>query len=298
LEKQKTIEKAFTLEGKGLQTGKPVKAFFYPKKEDEGIIFLRRDLPGKPPIRLKEYGALKFSADRRSIVGTDGENFVETTEHVLAASWAAGVDNMLIELDSSEMPALDGSAVQFLRALKGSGLKEQEKSREPIRVKEPIWVEEGESFLGIFPSDSFKISCVFEHPYPACGRQFFSEVISASVFEREIAPARTLWFVPPGPEPIENKAELVKKLGYGRGANLENTLVIDEREMINTARFPDEPVRHNVTDLIGDLYLLGRPLKARVIAVRTNHRLNQELVRKINDSSEGTGLICSTGSTA
>jgi UDP-3-O-acyl N-acetylglucosamine deacetylase len=281
---QKTIEKVFSLEGKGLQTGKPVKVFFYPSDRDEGIIFIRKDIDSAPPIRLRDYDALVLSADRRSIVGTDKKNYVETVEHVLAAMWGAGIDNLRIELDSSELPALDGSAIGFLKALKNAGIKEQAAERQVINIKEPLWAEEKESFLGIFPGDAFKISYIFEHPYSAVGRQSFSEKIHPDLFGRELASARTLWFVPPGPAPLLEKAECVKKKGYGRGSDLENTLVIDEKATVNSPRFPDEAVRHGVLDLIGDLYLLARPLKGRVIAIRSGHKLNLELVKKINET--------------
>jgi UDP-3-O-acyl N-acetylglucosamine deacetylase len=283
LEKQKTIEKEFFLEGKGLQTGKPVKVFFYPEDKNKGISFIRKDLKNKPPICLNDYGSLTFDANRRSIVGTDRENFVETVEHVLAAVWGAQIDNLKIELDASEPPALDGSAIEFLKALKISGVKEFDAEKEFIDIKEPVWAEEKESFLGVFPSNVFKISYVFEHPSPAVGRQSFSEEVSPDLFQRELAPARTLWLVPPGPGSLEEKAEFVRKSGYGKGADSKNTLIIDEKGLVNDARFSDEPVKHGVLDLIGDLYLLAKPLKGRVIAIRSGHKLNLELVRKIKE---------------
>ncbi|MCQ9207602.1 MAG: UDP-3-O-acyl-N-acetylglucosamine deacetylase [Omnitrophica bacterium] len=271
------------MKGKGLQTGKPVEAFFYPAADGEGISFVRKDLKKKPPIRLLDLGCLKFDADRRSIVRADAENYVETVEHLLAALWGAGISNIKIELDSSEPPAMDGSAREFLEALKKAGIKKQNSEKSFIKIKEPVWVEEKNSFLGIFPSDIYKISYIFEHPYAACGRQSFSEVLSPDLFREKIAPARTLWFVPPGPGTIEEKAEAVRKQGYGRGADSENTLVIDENKIVNLPRFPDEPVRHGVLDLIGDLYLLNRPIRGRIIAIRSGHKLNLELVKKINE---------------
>jgi len=281
LARQKTIKKEFFLEGKGLQTGKPVKVFFYPAKAREGISFTRRDLKESVPIRLCGSGSLILTADRRSIVGTDKINYVETVEHLMAAIWGAELDNLKIELDNSEVPALDGSAREFLKALGKAGIKEQNAERALIEIRKPLWVEEKESFLGVFPSDVFKISYIFEHPYPACGKQFFSEVVKPDFFAEKIAPARTLWLVPSGEGSLEEKAENVKKLGYGKGADEENTLVIDEKKILNNTRFPDEPVRHGVLDLVGDLYLLARPMKARIIAIRSGHKLNLELVRRI-----------------
>ena len=278
---QKTIKKDFTLEGKGLQTGKTVKVFFYPGAANEGITFIRKDLEGKPPIKLSNLDSLMLTSDRRSIVGTDKENFIETPEHLLAGLWGAELDNLKIELDTSEPPALDGSAKVFLEAFKKAGRVSQNAERKLIEIKKPLWVEEKESFLGVFPSDVFKISYIFEHPYKNVKRQSFSKVIGPDLFESEIAPARTLWFVPQGKGSIEEKAEAAKARGYGRGADLENTLVIGENAFVNKARFSDEPVRHGVLDLIGDLYLLNKPIKGRFIAIRSGHKLNLELVKRI-----------------
>lgn len=272
------------MEGRGLHTGNPVKIFFYPEEKNKGITFLRKDLKNKPPICLDDYNSLVFSANRRSIVARDKENFVETTEHVLAALWGAGIDNLKIELNSSEPPALDGSAIEFLKAFEKAGIKEEAAEKEPITIIKPVWAEEKETFLGIFPSKVFKVSYIFEHPYPALGRQSFSEEVSRDLFRKEIAPARTLWLVPPGPGTLREKAEYQKTHGYGRGADLENTLVITEKETVNDARFPDEAARHGVMDLIGDLYLLGKPIKGRLIAVRSGHKLNLKLVKMIMET--------------
>lgn len=280
--KQKTIEKDFFLEGKGLQTGKPVKVFFYPGKENQGIIFIRRDLENKPSIPLGNL--LELQTNRRSKIGlaypikegVSGGVYVETVEHILAALWGSEVDNIKIELDSSEPPALDGSSLEFLEALKKAGVKSQPTPREFVEVKGPIWVEDKESFLGIFPSQVFKVSYILEYPDPAIGRQFFSSVLNPEVFRKEIAPARTFC--------LKQEAEALLKQGYGKGANFKNTLVMDEDGPIdNVLRFPDEPVRHKVLDLIGDLYLLGKPIRGRVIAIRSGHKLNLRLMEKIKE---------------
>ena len=281
--RQRTVEKKFFLEGKGLQTGRKVKAFFYPGKEREGIIFVRKDLNGKSPICLLAMPELGGDG-RRTTIGKMPDNYVETVEHLLAALWAAEIDNIKIELDSSEPPALDGSALGFLEAFKKTGIKEQNAERKAIEIKRPLWVEDREAFLGIFPGGVFKISYILESRIPGAEKQFFSKVLDPEVFREEIAPARTIWMVPPGPGLLEEKAEAARKAGYGRGADSKNTLVIGEEGPINAnPELPDEAVRHKVLDLIGDLYLLGRPLRARVIAVRASHKLNLELVKKIRE---------------
>lgn len=274
MDKQKTIEKEFFLEGIGLQTGKPVKVFFYPEDENKGIIFVRSDLKDKPSIKITDI--FNLDTDRRSKIGLGENNYVETVEHIMASLWGAEIDNVRVELDSSEPPALDGSSLEFFKAIKTAGIKEQSAERNFIEIKKPIWIDEKESFLGVFPSDVFKVSYILEYPNPAIGRQFFSEKIDSQMFEESIAPARTFC--------LKEEAEALLKAGYGKGANYKNTLVMDENGPIeNTLRFPDEHVRHKVLDLIGDLYLLGKPLKGRVVALRSGHKLNLGIVKKIKE---------------
>ena len=281
MEHQKTINKEFTLEGKGLHTGKPVKVFFYPARENAGIKFIRSDLEGTPALRPADLAS--FESDRRTIASFGKARF-ETLEHVLAALWGAEINNIRIELNFSEPPALDGSAKPFLEALEKAGIDEQKAERQFIEIKEPLWVEEKNSFLGVFPADAFKISYILEYPGYFTGRQFYSEVLTPDVFRKNIASARTIWLVPSGPGSLEQKAKFAKVLGYGRGADSENVLIIAKDGIINEPRFPDEFAKHKVLDLIGDLYLLGKPVKGRVIAIRSGHKLNLELVRLLRAS--------------
>ena len=274
MEKQKTIQKDFSLEGIGLQTGKPVKIGFYPEDENKGISFSRIDIKNSKTIVLSD--ELEFKSDRRSRIGS-GNVYVETVEHVVASLYGAGVCNVRIEMNSSEPPSLDGSAIDFLKALKKAGIRTQGKEKKIITITEPIWVEDKEAFLGIFPSENFKITYLLEYKSDSIGKQLFSKVITEETFEKEIAPARTFC--------LEEEAEVLKKLGYGKGANYTNTLVMkDAGPVENVLRFPNEPVSHKVLDLIGDLYLLGIPVKGRVMATRSGHRLNQELVKKIKEN--------------
>lgn len=274
MKKQHTIEKKFSLKGKGLQTGTPVEVFFYPAEENHGITFTRSDLKDKPTLRIGDLSSL--DTDRRSKIGFGGSQYIETVEHVLAALWAAGIDNITIELNTSELPALDGSALLFLEAIEKSGIKPQNAPRGLIEIKEPIWVEKDESFLGVFPSNIFKVSYILDYPNPSIGRQSYSEVLNLEVFKKEIIPARTFC--------LKEEAEKLLEMGYGKGADYKNTLVMGkEGPLENTLRFPDEPVRHKVLDLIGDLYLLGKPVKGRIIAVRSGHALNLELMKKIKE---------------
>ena len=181
-------------------------------------------------------------------------------------------------MNASEPPALDGRAVDFLKAIKSAGIEMQNAAKDYIVIKKPIWTEMNDSFLGIFPSDVFKIAYFLDYKNTSIGKQFFSSIVTPENFEKEIAPARTFC--------LKEEAEILRKKGYGKGANFQNTLIMDKEGPIdNVLRFPDEPVRHKVLDLVGDLSLLGRHIKGRIMAARSGHKLNSELVAKIKETT-------------
>lgn len=271
--RQRTINKTVVVQGTGLQTGNKVTMTLKSSPAGSGINFIRMDLPNKPLMNVQSIGSSPEAQarERRTTLGF-GSLQIQTTEHLLAALSGAGVDNIIIETDNVELPGADGSAKVFLDAIKRSGIIEQDSPKKIFDVKSPIWCESGDSILAVFPDDHFKVSYTLS--YPGIGAQFFSAVIDEATFENEIALARTFC--------SEAEAAELLKRGLGKGANYENTLVMGLKGPINnTLRFNDEPVRHKVLDLIGDLYLIGKPLKGHVVAVKSGHKLNMELVGKL-----------------
>ena len=270
--KQRTIKRAVTIEGIGLQTGNKVALTLNSSPADSGINFIRTDLPNKPSLNIRsmDLGAAE-AAERRTTLCL-GPLQIQTTEHLLAALSGLGVDNITIEMNNVELPGLDGSAKGFLEAIKGCGIIEQDLPKNIFDVKTPLWCKAGDSVLAILPDDHFRISYTLS--YPGIGTQFFSAVIDENIFENEIAGARTFC--------SEAEAMELLKRGLGKGANYDNTLVMGPQGPINNKlRFSDEPVRHKVLDLIGDLYLAGMPLKGHVIAIKSGHKLNMELVNRL-----------------
>lgn len=266
---KKTIEKEVSCEGIGLHSGKKVRLNFKPAGPNEGIKFVRVDLGKNVKIGDFDSGSYK----RQSVISKDDVK-IGTVEHLMAALWALSIDNIIVEIDTEELPGLDGSARDFFICLKNAGIKEQGVPRKIIKIKEPLWCDNGDSFIGIFPATSFKVSYILESPSPAIGRQCLSLELDEEIFSKEIAPARTFC--------LKEEAELLLKQGFGKGANVSNTLVMDkDGPLDNTLRFPDEPIRHKILDLVGDLYLTGSPLEGRVIGIRSGHALNIELVKKI-----------------
>jgi UDP-3-O-[3-hydroxymyristoyl] N-acetylglucosamine deacetylase/3-hydroxyacyl-[acyl-carrier-protein] dehydratase len=271
---QRTIKEEVCFSGKALQTGRMVNAVCRPAEPDKGIVFKRTDLPEAPVLCLKD-AVFSGTRMRRSTVG-DGALEVQTVEHFLAALWALGIDNLLVELDGAELPALDGSAAGFFKRLKETGSVEQASQRHLIKIMEEERVEEEGRSLAVFPDDAFTVSYFIEYDIPSIGREVFDITLDQDSFEKEIAPARTFC--------LKSEAEALLKAGLGQGADLENTLVMDDDGPVGTTlRFPNEPVRHKVLDLIGDLYMLGRPIAGKVVAEKSGHSLNAKMVRKIYD---------------
>jgi UDP-3-O-[3-hydroxymyristoyl] N-acetylglucosamine deacetylase/3-hydroxyacyl-[acyl-carrier-protein] dehydratase len=274
MEKQKTIAKEIHLKGIGLHTAHKVNIALKPADVDTGIVFVRTDLPERPQIK----GTVDFllpaeRSPRRTSVGLESVE-VQTVEHVLAALYGFGIDNVFVEMDNDELPGLDGSSLNFMEALNEAGVRELEKERHSFALRDPIVIEENGATLMALPCGDFKISYTLDYDHSALKTEFLELNLTPETFKNEVAPARTFC--------LEEEAAQLQKEGLGLGANYENTLVVGINGVVNnTLRFPNECIRHKVLDLIGDLYLVGCPIKAHVIALRSGHSLNLKLTKKI-----------------
>lgn len=273
--RQRTISQTVSIEGTGLQTGNKAAVRFKGAPADSGINFIRTDLPNKPLLNIQSFA---FSAndapERRTTLGT-GALQVQTVEHLLAALSALSITNIVIEIDNIELPGLDGSARGYFDILKSARILEQDAEQKIIKITQPVWCAgKNGSFLAAFPSDILRISYTLEFDCPSIGVQFLDVAVDEKTFENSISSARTFC--------MEEEALMLIKHGLGKGANYENTLVMNELGPVkNTLRFSDEPVRHKVLDLIGDLYLAGMPIAAHIVAIKSGHALNMELVNKL-----------------
>lgn len=272
--RQRTIREPVSIEGIGLQTGAKTRLNFKSAPANSGINFIRVDLPGKPRIDIGPLPIGDTSSNkRRTIVSKHGAQ-VQTTEHLMAALSGLGIDNISIEINAAELPGLDGSAEEYVKALELAGIVEQDAEKKLLKIERPVWCSYKDSFLAAFPYDGYRVSYYLSYPAASIGDQFLSLDISQDAFKRQIAPARTFC--------MRREAVILKLLGFGKGANSENTLIMGNKGPLNNVlRFPDEPVRHKILDLIGDLYLLGSALHAHIIGVKSGHRLNRELVKKL-----------------
>lgn len=273
---QKTIKEAITLKGKGIHTGEESTVTFRPLGPDMGVIFQRVDLPGKPMIKADINSALSVKKHaRRTTIGCQGVE-VHTIEHVMAVFSCLGIDNVLVEISGIEMPGLDGSGLSYVEAIKKAGVTEHEGARKVFKVTGPLFVQDEKSSIVVVPASDFRISYTLSYDHPLVGNQYLDLKIDAETFEKEIAPARTFCL-------LEEASQLMKD-GMGKGANYDNTLVVSKDGIVkNTLRFKDEFIRHKVLDLIGDLTLLGMPLKGHVMAIKSGHTMNMKLVQKMKD---------------
>jgi len=276
MENQRTVKKEAEVKGIGIHTAKPAKVKFIPAQADTGIIFKRVDLADAPMIKVEPDCLLDGHTSLRQTSVVSGNAEVHTIEHLMAALAGLKIDNLVIEIDSCELPALDGSSADFVKILKGVGIKDLDARQKTIVLKEPVWVQDGDAYICALPSDKFRISYTLHHEGTKFLKtQYLDISLKDDVFEKELSPSRT--FV------VEGEIEKLLAKGFGKGANYDNTLVVSEKGIVkNKLRFEDELLRHKVLDLIGDLYVLGRPIIAHIIAVRSGHFLNHQLVKKIS----------------
>jgi UDP-3-O-[3-hydroxymyristoyl] N-acetylglucosamine deacetylase len=266
---QHTIGSPVALRGAGLHTGRAVEMVLRPAAPGSGIVFRRTDRSGAAiPARLDQVTGTV------SCVALGGDGGVQTVEHLLSAARALGVDNLLVELDGPEVPGMDGSALPFVQALRGGGLRGQEAPRRVLRVRTPVWAGGADAGWAVaLPAARLSIACVVTLQAPAAGDQAATFDAAAGGYEETIAPARTWGY--------ERDAAALRARGMALGASLENTLAIGGGGFLNPPRFPNEPARHKVLDLLGDLALLGADLRAAVIAVRAGHTVHVALARAL-----------------
>ncbi len=274
--KQKTIQKEVTFTGVGLHLGQESHLTLKPAQANTGVVFVRVDLPNQP--RIPAYIDYVHHQMRRTALAIDPQAQIHTPEHLLAACYGRGLDNLIIEIDSPEIPGMDGSSKPFYDHICEAGLEEQDAESKIYRVSIEVEVSEEKSSLKARPQENFTLNYTMDHDLAFLPRQQFTLEINEENFARELAPART--FV------LKREAEALQKMGLGKGANTQNTLVIDDdgSVMENELRFENEFIRHKTLDLLGDLFLLGEKIQGYIEAERSGHALNAELVRKLKAS--------------
>ena len=275
---QQTIAEKVSCTGVGLHTGAPASLTLHPARADSGIVFVRID--GDERIEVPARASEVSSTELATTLGS-GSASVATVEHLLAALYGLGIDNVRIEVDGPEVPVLDGSAAPFVYLLRSAGVFTQRRPRRVLEILRPIQVSDGVRSISIEPSRHFDVSYAVDFEHPAIGRQELElHPLAPEVFEVEIAPARTFGFLA--------DVEAMWDAGFALGGSLENTVVLDDQRVMNREglRFADEFARHKVLDLLGDLALMGVFLQGHVRAERGGHSLHQRLVRAIAEQPD------------
>ncbi|HEY2460905.1 MAG TPA: UDP-3-O-acyl-N-acetylglucosamine deacetylase [Candidatus Acidoferrum sp.] len=267
---QTTIARPASAEGVGLHTGVYGHIRLQPAPADTGIVFRRVDLDN---FLIEAQGHNVARVSYATSLMKQGV-LLSTTEHLLAAIYSCGIDNIYIDIDAIELPILDGSAEPFMQMLEHAGIRRLRRRRRYLSVLKPLEVVEGDRRIGIYPADEFRVRCYVDFPHPLVGQQEVEMAVNPETFRHLLARARTFCF--------ERDIAPLRSMGLIRGGSLENAIVLTEDGVMNgPLRFPDEFGRHKALDLIGDLALCGLPLLARVEAHKAGHALHTQLVSRL-----------------
>jgi len=259
---QKTISSPVSCKGVGLHSGHPVNLTLKPGKPNQGRVFVRTDLPGKPLIPAIFQRVVDTSL--ATVLGADGA-IVSTTEHLMAALSGWAIDNIIVEMDAYEVPIMDGSARVFSNLIQQAGIAFQDSAKVGFIINEPLEVKEGDKSVRLLPYDGFKISCTIDFEHPLIGHQEYVIDVTPERFASEIAPARTFGFV--------HELDMMRHFGLAKGGSLDNAIVVDQDKILNEGglRFDDEFVRHKILDCIGDFSLLGMPVCGHIMIHKSGH---------------------------
>jgi len=271
--RQTTLREQVSVSGVGVHSGSPVTVILHPAEPDTGVVFLRTGIDGQKdrelPAKFHSVTATEFA----TVLGDQSGPAVSTTEHVLAALYAIGVDNAVVEIDGPEVPIMDGSAAPFVEAIDRAGIVATSSPRRCIKVLKPVRVNAGGCYGELRPHPhGLRVETEIEFDHPLIGRQSIAMDIEPDLFRRELARARTFGFM--------RDVSKLWSAGYALGASFENTVVIAENRVLNPegVRFADEFVRHKAVDAIGDLALSGAPLLGAYRSVRGGHKLNHAVL--------------------
>jgi UDP-3-O-[3-hydroxymyristoyl] N-acetylglucosamine deacetylase/3-hydroxyacyl-[acyl-carrier-protein] dehydratase len=271
--------------------GKEAKVVFRPAPADSGITFVRTDVP--EPVRISAVASNLAERSRRTTI-KKGPVSIETIEHCMAAVNALEIDNLIVEINGPELPAPDCSCAEYFKILKRTGLIEQNVSRKEYVIRKPITLTAGDACIYALPYSDDGLNLTYDLDYgghTGIGRQIFSCQLTPENFEKHLAPARTFL--------LEAEAKQFQARGMGTHIGPRDLLVINSDGPIkNSYRFPNECVRHKLVDLIGDLALVGRAVKGRIVAYKSGHALNQQLARKLYEAAQQAERIAKYGTDA
>lgn len=279
---QRTLKEDINCFSIGLHTGRKINMKIKPAPADTGIVFVRTDLPDSPAIHASYDNVCDTTL--ATTLGSNGVT-VSTVEHLLSALSGMGVDNAIVELDSFEVPIMDGSSLHFVNMLKEVGTHVQRRNKKLLIIRKPVSVNNGDGSAMFMPSDEFKISYEIDFKHPVIGKQSFDMTFSDEAYEKEICAAQTFGFL--------KDLEFLQAKGLALGGSLKNAIVLDDKRIINKEgqRIPNVFVKHKILDAIGDLFLLGMPIIGHFIAYKSGHRLNNLLLKELMSRTDSWEII-------
>jgi len=271
---QRTITNSVSTTGVGLHTGEKVTLKLHPANEDQGIVFTRSDQ--ETPVKIQVSPFMVTETKLCSTIGNDRFK-ISTVEHIMSALSASGIDNIIIDVNGSEIPIMDGSSISFIHLLKSAIIKEQKKPKKFVVINELIEVKDGDKLAKFEPHKGFIIDFMIDFPHPAFNVKdnHVSVDFFIDSYIKDISRARTFGFM--------QEVEYLRTNGLARGGSLDNAIVLDEYKIINEdgLRYSDEFVRHKILDAVGDLYMLGSPIIGKFTAYKSGHELNNKLLRAL-----------------
>jgi UDP-3-O-[3-hydroxymyristoyl] N-acetylglucosamine deacetylase len=276
---QRTLRRRISCVGIGLHSGNKVTLSLKPAPADFGIRFRRTDIGHhEVPAMVQNLAGIQLATGLAR-----EEVSVETVEHLLAALVSMGIDNVIVELNSPEVPIMDGSAAPFVYLVQEAGTKRLQAARKYLKIIRPIAISRGDKRIALYPSDHFKVTYSVSYDHPLLRHQSRTLLINEESFVEQIAPARTFTFL--------KDVEMLRQNGLALGGSLDNAIVLGETGVLNNAlRFEDEFVRHKILDAIGDLALVGYPVIGHLVAHRAGHALHTEFAAKILEDTQSWRL--------
>lgn len=277
---QRTLRRPTACAGIGLHSGRKVNLSLKPAPAGTGIRFRRSDLGGlEVPATVQHVGGINYATG----LARDAVR-VDTVEHLLAALVSLGVDNVVVELNSPEVPIMDGSAAPFVYLIQEAGIKVLASPRRYLKITRPMSLARGSKRIALYPSDHFKVTYSIAFDHPLLRHQSRTIRLSETAFIDEIAPARTFTFF--------NEVEMLRQQGLALGGSLDNAVVIGDTGVLNHGlRFDDEFVRHKILDVIGDMALVGLPIIGHLVAHRGGHALHTAFAAQVLGDPDGWAII-------
>ena len=271
---QRTLRRAVSCAGIGLHSGNKVTLSLKPAPADYGIRFQRLDLGGlEIPATVENLSSIRYATGYATGLSRDAAS-VDTIEHLLAALVSLGVDNVVVELNSPEVPIMDGSAAPFVYLIQEAGIKQLGMPRRYLRVLRAISLDQGDKRIALYPAEQFKVTYSISFDHPLLRHQSRTILLDETAFIDQIAPARTFGFL--------KEVEMLRRQGLALGGSLDNAVVLGETGVLNSVlRYEDEFVRHKILDVVGDLVLLGYPIIGHVVAHRGGHKLHTDFAAKV-----------------